>query len=348
MSPRASTIKIRSFITAKVSEYPTDIAWLTSQTFGITRQAVNRHLRALIDQGVLEKEGTKKGSRYLLAELAAFNGYLPLEGLEEDVPWSEHIAPLLNGVKNNVRSVCNYGFTEMLNNAIDHSGSEQVRISCSRSAETIRLEVSDRGIGIFRKIREAKGLQDDLEAAVELAKGKLTTDPERHTGEGIFFTSRVFDKFQLLSGELYFSHRRQQDDWLLEDRDDPHGGTLVIMEISTRSSETMQSTFDRFSVDESGAYDFSRTHVPVRLMQVGHDNLVSRSQAKRLMNRVSVFREVLLDFKGVDQIGQAFADEIFRVYRNANPEISIVAVNASPEVDEMITRARDRSHAPQE
>jgi len=346
MGPRPSTIKIRSYITRNVEEYPSDIGWLTAQTFGITRQAVNRHLHALIDQGVIRKEGIKKGTRYLLKEIASFSKRLPRAGLEEDLPWTEHIAPLLGDIKDNVRNVCHYGFTEMLNNAIDHSSSEHVLITLKRTAEAIELKVSDEGIGIFRKIREACGLQDDFEAAVELAKGKLTTDPDRHTGEGIFFTSRVFDKFFVLSGELFFSHRRQQDDWLLEDRDDPHGGTLVIMEISTRSTETMQSTFDRFSVDESGAYDFSRTHVPVRLMQVGNENLVSRSQAKRLLNRVSMFREVLLDFKGVERIGQAFADEVFRVYRNSHPGISIIAIHASPEVDEMITRAKDRSHSP--
>ena len=32
----------------------------------------------------------------------------------------------------------------------------------------------------------------------ELPKsGKLTTDPDNHTGEGIFFTSRVFDEFEI-------------------------------------------------------------------------------------------------------------------------------------------------------
>jgi STAS-like domain of unknown function (DUF4325) len=38
-------------------------------------------------------------------------------------------------------------------------------------------------------------------------------------------------------------------------------------------------------------------------------------------------------------IGQAFADEIFRVFHDAHPDIRLEVVNAEPDVTKMIERA---------
>jgi hypothetical protein len=84
---------------------------------------------------------------------------------------------------------------------------------------------------------------------------------------------------------------------------------------------------------------FSRTSVPVTLAQYGEENLVSRSQAKRLLARFDKFKEVVLSFKGVERIGQAFADEIFRVFKKAHPDLSILYIEANHEVEKMIKRA---------
>jgi len=67
--------------------------------------------------------------------------------------------------------------------------------------------------------------------------------------------------------------------------------------------------------------------------------LVSRSQARRVLGGLELFREVTLDFKDIEYIGQAFADEIFRVFPNMNPNTSIIAQNANPDVQNMINRA---------
>ena len=51
------------------------------------------------------------------------------------------------------------------------------------------------------------------------------------------------------------------------------------------------------------------------------------------------FKEVFLDFSAVESIGQAFADEIFRVYATGHPEMKLTAVNANDQVTRMIRRA---------
>ena len=76
----------------------------------------------------------------------------------------------------------------------------------------------------------------------------------------------------------------------------------------------------------------------IAMDQEGAD-LISRSQAKRVLSRFDHFQEVLLDFKGVNSIGQAFADEIFRVFKRSHPEVRVIAINISPDIARMIRRA---------
>jgi hypothetical protein len=74
---------------------------------------------------------------------------------------------------------------------------------------------------------------------------------------------------------------------------------------------------------------------------LGDNDLISRSQAKRLLTRFDRFKEIVLDFQNVDSIGQAFADEIFRVFKNEHPNINLHPVNANEEVMRMIVRAQN-------
>jgi len=44
----------------------------------------------------------------------------------------------------------------------------------------------------------------------------------------------------------------------------------------------------------------------------------------------------MLDFRDVPRIGQAFADEIFRVFRRERPDVNITPIRTSQQVTEMI------------
>ncbi len=71
------------------------------------------------------------------------------------------------------------------------------------------------------------------------------------------------------------------------------------------------------------------------------EKLVSRSQAKRILNRIEKFKTVLLDFEGVDSIGQAFADEVFRVFARRNPHITIQPTHTTETINRMIHAAKN-------
>jgi anti-sigma regulatory factor (Ser/Thr protein kinase) len=257
--------------------------------------------------------------------------------LAEDIVWDREIAPILGSMADNVRSIWYYGFTEMFNNAIDHSSGTYITVHILKTAAETEIVIADNGVGIFQKIQHALGLLDERHAVLELAKGKLTTDPSRHSGEGIFFSSRMFDNFAILSGEVYFSHHfGKKEDWILQASKD-QGGTFVTMKLNNHTSRTPKKVFDKFSTDDD--YGFTKTVVPVELAQYGDNNLVSRSQAKRLLARVEKFKVVVFDFEGVELIGQAFADEIFRVFALSHPGITLEHLNAKKEVSKMILRA---------
>ncbi len=328
---------VREFVFDEIEADRRNLAKSIQGRFHVSRPTAHNYLRRLIDSGEICRLGQ---GQYELAHEIHELSFL-VDGLEEDRVWSEEIDPLLSQLPKNVRDIWHYGCTEMINNVIDHANSKIVEILVDKTARSTRISVSDAGIGIFRKIAAALELEDDRHAVVELAKGKVTTDPDNHTGEGIFFSSRVFDHYLIVSGEVLFTHDADSDqDWIFggEKPQEGVGGTAVVMEIRNSSEKTLQDVFDQYATD-SEDYRFDKTIVPIRLMAYGDDRLVSRSQAKRLLSRIDRFRHVILDFESVESIGQAFADEIFRVFASKNPEIEIVPTQANEQVSRMINRA---------
>lgn len=332
--------QIRRFILEHVEKHPSDISKVTAEHFGITRQAVSKHVQRLTAEQALAETGKTRNRAYKLCPLSEWaKGYPITKDLAEDVVWRNDIAPILGKMPENVIEIWHYGFTEMFNNAIDHSAGADIVVEIRRTAVTTEMHIYDDGVGIFRKIQSELNLLDERHAILELSKGKLTTDPARHTGEGIFFSSRMFDSFHILSGGVFFSHDFGVDeDCILESRIDK--GTFVQMKLNNHTARTTHRIWDLYTGNED--YGFNKTVVPVKLAQYGNDMLVSRSQAKRLLARVDMFKVVLLDFRGVDAIGQAFADEVFRVFREQHPKVELYAIRTNSAVKRMILRATRR------
>lgn len=332
--------KIRRQILADLVDHPTDITKHICEIFSISPQAVNNHIKKLEKEGWIKSSGTGRGKRYILGDTREYKSLFPISAeLTEDEVWREHYAFLFEGLPENITDICHYGFTEMVNNVIDHSGGSSVYIAAKRDQKKIVIQVIDDGEGIFRKIKRMCDLGDERQALFELSKGKLTTDPENHSGEGIFFTSRVFDEFEIDSKGVKFSHDDQFEfDYLLESESSINGaGTAVSMLIKKNSLRNLQSVFDDYAGPDE--YQFNKTIIPVRLAQYGNEKLVSRSQAKRLLVRVEKFQHVIFDFDEVSSIGQAFADEIFRVYAQKHPDIMLLPVKMETNVKKMVSRA---------
>jgi anti-sigma regulatory factor (Ser/Thr protein kinase) len=335
------TDKIREFILENVETNPKDIVNLTSKHFSVSRQAINKHIKQLIDGKSITREGRGKSVHYALVPQFEWRSTLSLaENQAEDVVWRNQVKSQLGSLSDNARAIWHHGFSEMFNNAIDHSEGSTVTIIIKKYALSTIMHIMDNGIGIFTKIKNAMDLLDERHAVIELTKGKLTTDPTRHSGEGIFFSSRMFDEYNILSGEVFLSHTYEKDeDWILQNSE-YQKGTFITMKLKNNTTRTTQEIFNKFSDDD---YGFTKTVVPVRLAQYGNEQLISRSQAKRLLVRIERFKIVLFDFKDVESIGQAFADEVFRVFARQHPNMELMPINANDTVTQMIRRVESNT-----
>ena len=176
--------KIKRYILDKVDMNQKDLARRTANTFEISLNTVYRYVRELEEQRIIEK----KDGRYVFVEKVE-TVRLRLskrERLEEDDVYIKYIDKFVNGLPDNVQRIWQYSFTEMMNNAIEHSEAALVTIMVVQNYLNTAIFIVDNGIVIFRKIKEYYSYASLDDAVNELFKGKLTTDKKNHSGEGIF------------------------------------------------------------------------------------------------------------------------------------------------------------------
>ncbi len=337
------SILIRRFLLSTIKANSPHLIQDAMETFQVTRQTVHNHLVALVKKDYLIAEGNTRGRVYRLGSNRSHAKTFPLKGLKESDVYCYDFNIVFSGLPDELEDICHYGFTEMLNNAIDHSCGKFVNVSVDRTSKDITIKIADDGEGIFDHIARIMKLRDRRESILELSKGKLTTDPENHSGQGIFFTSRVFDEFYIFSNDLVFSHNdHYSKDFLLHTKES-HEGTTVLMKVALDTSKNLTAKFNEFSGNEEDDYAFNKTVVPLRLALFEGGRLISRSQAKRILHRVEKFKTVMLDFTDVYFIGQAFADEVFRVFARKNKQIQLIHMNATVEIEKTIIAAKNNS-----
>lgn len=320
---------------------------LVAKKAGITRQAAHKHLSALVDKKKLTKIGKTRKAYYIAYSLereknikthaAPVHFRLINKNIQEDLVFDklDLSSDTVKRLPKSTKSILRYAFTEMLNNSIEHSKSKHIVINIFEEGKFICFEVIDQGIGIYNNIREKYRLADNYDAVQELLKGKRTTAPKKHSGEGIFFTSKIADKYEIESAKI-----RLIIDNLSKDIDvvdvNMRKGTRVYFAINKGTKKDLKKIFDEYTSEN---YEFSKTKVTIKLYERNVE-YVSRSQARRLLYGLEKFKTVLLDFKGIKGIGQSFADEIFRVFAVEHPQISLVPINAGKAVLFMAERAK--------
>jgi len=315
---------------------------------GFSRAYVNRFFKELTEGGKLVLIGKANRAHYVKADknlvnnakrgILSFRDKVVNKNLSEDIIFEQikKNTGILMDLDDNVGHIFNYTFTEILNNAIEHSRSQDIEIRVKRDEKIIRFDIIDCGIGIFNNIRVERKLESNLEAIQELLKGKQTTAPTGHSGEGIFFTSKLADNLTIISSNKKLIFNNQLQDFFIEDVKE-FIGTKVIFILAVDSNKKLEDVFKEYSVNQ---FEFDKTKVAVRLYKLGTD-YISRSQAKRLMIGLEKFKFISLDFQNIKSVGQGFADEIFRVWQKKNPSVIIEMINTDENIDLMISRAKN-------
>jgi anti-sigma regulatory factor (Ser/Thr protein kinase) len=306
------------------------------RALSVSPATAHRLLQSLVTGGILERRGQGRAASYRLRPIRR---RFRRAGLDEHRAWEQisadiaRIRPLAADVAHSLA----YAASEILNNAVDHSRGRTVEVAVDfeRRGATV-VVVRDDGVGVFRRVCEDFGYATPQDAIVQLEKGKLTSDPARHSGEGLFFSSKAVTRFRLES---------QGTAWVVDNqvRDSAIGpseirrGTRVRLEVHPGQTPRLEGVFAAYTDPES--LRFTRTRTTIKLAGLGK-TLVSRSEAKRLVARLSDFQHVTLDFSGVEVVGQGFCDEVFRVFARAQPKITLDPTGMNDTVAFMVDRAR--------
>lgn len=339
---------IKRYMLEKIRQDDEKFIQKTMDSFGISVTTVKRYLQECLENQVLCMDEEKK-TRYRLKTTSFTFDYQLCDNVDEDEIYYAHIRPLLEKDSKEAKSIWYYAFTEMLNNVIEHSDYKNIHCIVKRDFLYTEISIIDDGQGIYKNVQTywqntfGKKLTNQ-DVLAELYKGKFTTKPENHSGEGIFFTSKVLNEFAIWSDNTVFSQgcydkvRFVQSHLISYYNKLNQIGTMVVMKLENQTTRTIKEVFDLYAPVEEG---FIKTRIPLAEV-CPYAEPVARSQARRILYRLEEFKQVEFDFKGVEFMGQGFADEVFRVFRNQHPNTELIPVNANPSVLGMIRHVQMR------
>ena len=270
---------ITRWITVAAHHHPDDLALQLEQAFTLGRRRARRLLDQMVALQWLHAEGTRRRPRFRPGPLRQVVRRYELPNVEEDLAWSRDFAPYF-ALPDAVLRLARHAFTELVNNAAEHSGGSQVTVSMRQTPTNMQLLVSDDGCGLFARLGTSHHLETPALAMLELGKGRLTSQPSRHTGRGLYFTARVADVLDLHANDAAFQHRGWQPHHWQPVRPAARGGTSVFVAFSLDTARCLDAEMRAHSLDGAG-YGFERTRVALSLLGDAQQGLESRAQARR-------------------------------------------------------------------
>jgi anti-sigma regulatory factor (Ser/Thr protein kinase) len=277
--PRLDFDHLTQWITAAAREHSHQLADHVVERTGSSRRAVQAMLKRLVQAGWLTREGGFSRPVYSPGHLRQVVRSHPLHNLQEDLPWQRDYAPNFQ-LPAHVARIVQHAFTELLNNAIDHSGGTSATVSLRQTPTHVQLLVSDDGCGVFEKIAGTYDITDANLAMLELSKGRLTTAPQAHTGRGLFFSSQLADVFDLHANGTAYQRRAWDTSGWRPGKALPRQGTSIYMAVALDTTRTLDQVLGVWSLDGTGV-DFDRTVISLRLLAGPGQALDSRAQARR-------------------------------------------------------------------
>lgn len=335
--------EIEKYMLRKIAADDEMLIEKTMDSFGISVTSAKRYLKKMADEGNVVKQAEQACGYALYEETFEDCVKISESGQQEDEIYDRLLRDKLSGCGKNARRIWQYVCVEMLNNALEHSRGTQIRMIVRRNVLYTTVLIADDGVGVFRTLVDYMAGHgwnepDEKDALVELYKGKITSAASAHSGEGIFFSSKAVDTFAIWSGGKMYKCYGGREHTVLENRLLAYAsrfqniGTLVMMTLENETARDLAEVFDVYADVDEGLI---RTRIPIREACISGEP-VARSQARRICRRLEEFKEVILDFDGVEFMGQGFADEIFRVFATAFPGVLLCPVHMEKEVHRMV------------
>lgn len=340
---RIALAPVTQWITTAALQHGSGLPAAVMARLGLARRPALALLRRLAELQWLQIDGTPRRRRYAPGPLRQVVHRYTLAGLQEDAPWRRDFAPCFV-LPAHVQRLARHAFTELLNNAIDHSGGGQVTVSMRQTPLQLQLLVSDDGCGLFHRIDTVFAIAEPALAMLELSKGRLTSDPQRHAGQGLFFTSRLADVFDIHANAAAFQCRSWERQAWRAGRPAVQQGTSVYVAISLDTPRTLDTVLQAHR--GATGHALARTTVPLHLLAGAEGVLASRAEARRVTARLAHFEQAEIDFAGITDIGHGFADELFRVFGGDNPGLELQPTGMNPGVQAMVASVRPGAPRP--
>lgn len=337
---------IKRYMLEKIRLDDSEYIAKTMENFSVSVTTVKRYIKECLENHILV-EAKERNTGYELHSTSAAFSYSLEEKLDEDEIYYEDVRGLLDDVSKEAKTIWAYCFTEMMNNAIEHSRGKKIQLVIRRDYLYTEINIMDDGIGIFKNLQQyiKDTLKEDVSYSgvlAELYKGKFTSKPENHSGEGIFFTSKVLNAFTIWSEDVvYFQGCIEKEKWITSHllayaSKIQNIGTMVIMKLENQTTRSIKEVFDLYAPIDEGLI---RTRIPIAQV-CSYGEPIARSQARRILYRLETFKQIEFDFTDVEFMGQGFADEIFRVFQNQYPDIELIPIHANETVLGMIKHVK--------
>jgi DNA-binding transcriptional ArsR family regulator len=228
---RPQTESIREFILDCVADGPRSVARQVAQAYGISRQAANRHLDALVDSGVLEQAGATRSKEYRLLRTSLLNREIRVTPvLNADRFWDDHMAPVLVHDRPAVRELCRGAFGEVIRNVIRHAQATWITVSFEMTARNIEVRVADDGNGIFGRLAERVGVSAPRDAATLMLRHASDRSSDFPAAR-LLLLAQNFEWFEIASSSVVLTYHAATDSWSISDRELPANGTRVSMKL---------------------------------------------------------------------------------------------------------------------
>ncbi|HED38136.1 MAG TPA: DUF4325 domain-containing protein [Ignavibacteria bacterium] len=319
--------EVAEFILETIKIDHRNVVRITSKKYGISRQAVHVHLKRLINDGLISSYGITNQKIYHLNK-SRFTFKYEIDECNPEIVVKDL---KINKIPDDAKEILNLCIYEIINNAKEHSGCKNIKVTIKRSIFNTEIAISDDGIGIFKNIQNNMiNWKSERSILFQIIKGGFTTKPIKHSGIGLFTCMHLLDELCIKSGTIDFSIKKTKIGKKIE-------GTFIKMRINNYTHKVSSKIISNF-INKG---KIIKTVVPIIQLQNIHDEkLISRSQAKYLMNRLNMVKTVVLDFKLVTMIGNSFADEIFRVFHSNNKHVSLLPINMNENVRKAVLRAK--------
>ena len=333
-----SNSEVKKFILSNIPFHQKDIIHTAINQFGISRQAVLKHMNALIDDNKVKAYGKTRDREYRLIPQVNFNKIFQInDSLNSNENIQNEILMHLEPLSKNIFQICEYSIEALINNVFEHANSSSLYVKLFLTYSDFHLIISDNGSGLLTKIKNKLNLKTTQMAALEIAKGQITTDLSSHSGDSLNIIFHLFDRVRIDSSGYQLVHYKTENQWEI-DYSKQAQGTRIHLQIDPQLKRTCGMVFKQLFKKQKHSF-----RIPISLAKNPVKNsLNSTSCAKSIFCNINYLKKVIFDFYKIDLIGPAFADELVRQSRSINSKVVINWVNCNNTVNLLMNRALKR------